>query len=116
MFRPLPSRSPATIAKKPILARGGAKHSKAEFNGPCCVVDGVRGTRKVGDGKPYTCKVTGQKYYACAACRLPLALTDEQRARIARNAEDAFDKLMLKAVMEAEKKFLAPKDYSCNCA
>ena len=65
-----------------------------------------RHPRKVGDFGRYTDPASGTKFYACGSCRKPLALTDEQRARIAASKEAAIDKQMLAAAAKAEREYL----------
>ena len=59
----------------------------AKYRGPCC-----GGTRQAGDGNPSTCIKCGTfKAYLCGMCRRPLTLTEEQKARIARNKDKAIE-------------------------
>ena len=55
-----------------------------EYKGPCC-----GGTKKWGDGKG--CNVDGKIEYYCYACNciLDIILTDEEKARAAKNKEVA---------------------------
>jgi len=103
-----PRPPPKAIVKNgfmPVIRSGGGKNSLAAYNGPCC-----GGTRKVGDFKPYTCTKTGIKVYCCGKCKLPLALNPEQRARIQKNKEAAFEKALMREVEAVEKAYLKRLD------
>ena len=97
---PLPPKPSITKEEGPRTKAGGASKNAA-YNGPCC-----GGTRKVGDFGRYTDPASGTKFYACGSCRKPLALTDEQRTRIAASKEAAIDKQMLAAAAKAECEYL----------
>ena len=79
-------------------------NSKPEYNGPCC-----GGTRKVGDFGRYLCQPGNVYLYCCGKCRTPLALTDDQRERMAKNKDAALDRLMLKDLEKAEDAYLEAK-------
>ena len=48
--------------------------------------------------------------YCCGKCKLPLALNPEQRARIQKNKEAAFEKALMREVEAVEKAYLKRLD------
>ena len=77
-------KAPVQQQKGHHFKKGGQNKNPA-WNGPCC-----DGHRKVGDGKRSACQCgCARSYFVCMTCRLPLALTNEQRARIRTNLNAA---------------------------
>ena len=88
----------------PVFKKGGSGRGEVppQYRGVCC-----GGTRKPGDGNASTCLNTGLKYFVCRKCFRPLALTSEQKERIAKKREVALEKVNdqigLQALLDHEK-------------
>ena len=86
---------PVKYIKKPTgchTKKGGVgKNADPKFHGPCC-----GGTRKIGEFNRSMCAC------GCGSCRMPLALTEEQRTRM---TEKNMDAEMLRALHKAEIKY-----------
>lgn len=96
----------------------GKKEIDPKFAGPCC-----GGHRQVGDFSRSSCMCCPKgkefKAYLCQYCRMPLALSDEQRRRLKENknqAELRLDAPMLRMVEQMEKEYLRTETVTVTAA